>query len=112
MVLDLFLGPFWTAEPAHLNGVLFLFLAAEVQYRGALEENLGPGGKQELFYLQGADRNPEPERRRFTFFKVRDLQRRMIGHERVNFHDLNHLWVGGENGGFYGRAAHVGETAI
>jgi hypothetical protein len=52
---------------------------------------------------QSFDWNTKPFRGGFAFLEHLDVQRRVIGHKRVNFNEMGNLWASHEKRGLYRR---------
>ena len=59
---------------------------------------------------QSFDWNTEPFRGGFAFLEHLDVQRRVIGHKRVNFNEMGDLGVSDEKRGLYRRVPGVGKA--
>jgi len=66
---------------------------------------------QLFLHGQSLDRNTEPFRGSFAFLEHLDLQRRVIGHKRVNLNQMGDLWVSDEKRGLYRFASGIGKAA-
>ena len=65
---------------------------------------------QLFLHGQSLDRNTEPFRGSFAFLEHLDLQRRVIGHKRVNLNQMGDLWVSDEKRGLYRRVPGIGKA--
>ena len=65
---------------------------------------------QLFLHGQSFDRNTEPFRGGFAFLEHLDVQRRVIGHKRVNFNEMGNLRVSDEKRGLYRRVSGIGKA--